>query len=86
MIEKDYVSTVITKAIKLILITAIFVVLTGAVSIVSVMIFQGNIHPDNWKTTWQDILLLVIFGCIYFFIVWKIIKKKKQNSKNIKSK
>jgi hypothetical protein len=68
-------STVITKTIKLLLITAIFFVLTGAASIFSVIIFQGNIHPDDWKTTWQDILLLVFLGCIYFVIVWKIIKK-----------
>jgi zinc transporter ZupT len=80
---KMIMKTVITKAVKLLLITAIFVVLAWAVSIISVFVFQGNLHPDNWKTTWQDILLLVILGCIYFLMVWKIITK---NRKDIKSK
>jgi hypothetical protein len=70
-------STVITKVIKLILITAIFIVLAGAISIVSTIIFQSHIHPDNWKTTLQDIFLLAIWGCIYLAVVWRIIKNNK---------
>ena len=56
-------------------VTLLFLFLALVSQIVSVILFQGHIHPDDWRHNWKDTLLLVTVAIAYILSVAKLVKR-----------
>jgi len=70
----------INAVIKLFFVTVVFAFVALVALIGSTLIFQDHIHPDDWKTTWQDVVItgtVVAFYIVYLYRFCKNHTKRK---------
>jgi len=66
--------------IKVLLTTIVFAFILFLLLMISAIVFQSHIHPDEWVITIYDIILVVFmaifYGIVVVFQIRKVIMKK----------
>jgi len=67
---------------KILLITVVFLLLLLAAITTTTIVVQGDIHPDNWRTTAYDIAAITLVSVAYIAVLAnassRFLKKKSR--------
>ena len=70
------------KAFKFFFTTLLLIIAFPIGLLVSAVMFQRHMHPDDWGYIWQDIPIIAIIVFAYVFYIGKVILKNRNKIEN----
>ena len=70
------------KAFRFFCATLLLIIALPIGLLVSAIMFQGHMHPDDWGYIWQDIPIIAIIVFAYVFYIAKVILKNRNKVEN----